>query len=99
VRFLVDIDCSRWTMDGNAKDIGVSLQMTDNQKSVEFLKQLQRGNAVAVLNDAERRLATFSLSGSFAAILSLFECWDAIDISDPFTDQKDPFGASIDPFN
>lgn len=92
VRFLIDIDYNRWTIDGIADGIGVSLVFVDVDKATRFLKQLMRGNAVAVYNDTERRIATFSLSGSSAAISTLMDCWNRIAIaSDPFTDNTDPF--------
>lgn len=99
VRFIVDVDYSRWTVDGSASGIGVSSYMSDVDKAVRFLRQIKKGNAVAVYNDNLQRLATFSLSGSSAAIDALFDCWSKIDRSDPFGDGSDPFGASTDPFN
>ncbi|QFT96483.1 hypothetical protein FIU85_04140 [Roseovarius sp. THAF8] len=100
VRFFLDIDYSRWDMTGNAEDIGVSLQMTDAQAAIKFLKELKKGSAVAVYTVEERRLATFSLSGSSAAITSLFECWKYITKDkDPFGGNADPFGSSADPFH
>lgn len=92
VRFLLDIDYSRWTIDGSARDISISVQMDDTETAARFLRQLQSGSAVALYNESERRLATFSLSGSYAAVLSLFECWNQITVpSDPFTTSTDPF--------
>ncbi|WP_299367698.1 hypothetical protein [uncultured Tateyamaria sp.] len=100
VKFLLDIDYSRWTMTGSADGIGVSLNMKDVEKSVTFLTELQKGRAVAIYTAQGERLATFSLSGSFAAITSLFECWEAIAPNqDPFGNDADPFGSSADPFN
>ena len=93
IRFLVDIDRSRWTIDGDAEDSYVSLMMNDADKAFRFVQQLMGGNAVAVLNDTEKRLATFSLSGSYAAITQLMDCWDKISNRDPFSN-----GSSADPF-
>jgi hypothetical protein len=98
VKFLLDIDYARWTIDGTANDKAVSAVMSDARKSVEFLTGLQRGSAVAVFNESERRLATFSLSGSSAALTMLMDCWKRIDVKDPFGNGSDPFGASADPF-
>lgn len=99
VRFLVDIDYSRWTIDGTGNGIAVSLTMRDADKAYKFLSELMAGNAVAVMNGDERRLATFSLSGSFAAASKLFECWERIANSDPFTNSSDPFTGVSDPFD
>lgn len=93
IRFLVDVDRSRWTMDGTGKNISVSVTMNDPDTAVRFLTQLQRGNTVRVYNENEVKLATFSLSGSRAGIDALFECWDRINKS------SDPFGDASDPFN
>jgi hypothetical protein len=55
------------------------------------------GNAVAVKNEDGRRLAVFSLDGSYAAIMQLMQCWDRIGGrspqggSDPFIGVSDPF--------
>lgn len=101
VRFLVDIDYSRWTIDGHGQDISVSLALNDPEQAVRFIEQLMEGNAVAVMNADGRRLAVFSLSGSYAAISKLFECWERISRTDPFgPSPNDPFtgvGAG-DPF-
>lgn len=93
VRFLIDIDYARWTMDGRGDGFSVSLAMNDAEKSAKFLTELMQGNAVAVMNSEERRLAVFSLSGSYAAITNLFDCWESIAQSstDPFLSQSDPF--------
>lgn len=92
IRFLVDIDRSRWTMDGFGDGISVSLTMNEADAAERFLRQLQRGINVRVYNESERQLATFSLRGSSASINQLFECWDRISgPSDPFGDASDPF--------
>ncbi len=92
VRFVIDIDRSRWEIDGQSQESSVSVTMNDVEKTTRFLRQLQRGNSVAVYNEKLSRLATFSLSGSSAAITALFDCWNKI------SKQKDPFGTSDDPF-
>jgi hypothetical protein len=97
VRFLLDVDYSRWTMDGTGAGIGVSLTMTDAEKAIKFLSELMEGNAVAVMNTNERRLALFSLNGSFAAITKLFECWQGISTAGSFN-SEDPFATDEDPF-
>ena len=91
VTFYIDVDYARWTIDGYARDIGVSVFLDDADKSVQFLREVQQGNAVAVYNERESRLATFSLNGSYAAIVSMFDCWDKISKTDPFSPQHDPF--------
>lgn len=97
VRFLVDIDYSRWTIDGTGDGIGVSLTMNEPDKAAKFVQELMEGNAVTILSADEHRLATFSLSGSFAAISNLMQCWDRISDDDPFT-SSDPFTGTSDPF-
>jgi len=101
VRFLVDIDYSRWTIDGHGQGISVSLVFNQPEQNVRFIEELMGGNAIAVMNANERRLATFSLNGSYAAISQLFTCWERISKTDPFGQSPDdPFtgtGAS-DPF-
>ncbi|MCW1950197.1 MAG: hypothetical protein KIH44_002375 [Octadecabacter sp.] len=91
LRFLVDVDYSRWTMDGNGSGIGISLTMSEAEAAGRFLTELMEGRAVAVMNSDERRLAVFSLRGSSAAITSLFDCWDSISETDPFRTSSDPF--------
>ena len=98
VRFLVDIDYSRWTIDGTGRGIGISLTISDAEKAAEFLTELSEGNAVAVMNSDEKRVAVFSLNGSSAAIRKLFECWKEIGTKDPFSNASDPFQSSSDPF-
>jgi len=98
LRFFVDVDYSRWTMDGQGDNISVSLTMNDPKTAVDFLEDLMAGNAVSVSNANEQKLAVFSLSGSYAAITNLFSCWESIDNSDPFTSNADPFTGASDPF-
>lgn len=98
IRFLIDIDYSRWTMNGHGRGISISLVLNDADSAILFLRELMEGNAVALMNADERRLATFSLSGSSAAIRNFFACWDKITVSDPFTNETDPFIGVADPF-
>lgn len=91
VRFLIDIDYSRWVIDGTANEISVSLNFSDASKTISFLEQLQASSAVAVYNQTEDRLATFSLAGSRRALEELMACWDRIQKRDPFRTSKDPF--------
>lgn len=98
VRFFVDIDYSRWTIDGSAGNSSVSVFMNEAEKAIRFLSELQEGNAVAVYNERNSRIATFSLSGSYAAVVSLFDCWSKIAPDDPLENPSDPFGGSSDPF-
>jgi len=91
VRFIVDVDRSRWTIDGTADDIGVSVFLTDPDNAVKFMEDLAAGNNVTVYNDNLRRLAAFSLWGSRAALTELMTCWGEIETSNPFDAKKDPF--------
>lgn len=102
VRFLVDVDYSRWTVDGSAENNSVSIHMNDTEAASNFLREVSNGNAIALYNQDERKLATFSLSGSSAAVRSLFECWTVIlEDSDPFgpsPSQNKPVSTEHDPF-
>lgn len=91
VRFRVDIDYSRWDIDGSGEGSTVSVLLNDADGAVTFLGELMESSAVAVYNDSDRRLATFSLDGSRSAIIALVECWRMIDETDPFTRASDPF--------
>ncbi|MBT0958498.1 hypothetical protein IV417_13995 [Alphaproteobacteria bacterium KMM 3653] len=92
VRFLLDIDYSRWVIDGNADGFSLSLNLHDPVKAVKFIDELAQSNAVALYNTDVVRLATFSLRGSNASLLELIDCWKKIDTRDPFKNSKDPFG-------
>lgn len=99
VRFYVDIDRTRWTIDGTAGRAYVSLAFNDLETASEFTMDLMRGDSVSLYNDSDNRLGIFSLNGSYAAISELVDCWGSITANrDPFTDRTDPFGASSDPF-
>jgi len=91
VRFLIDIDYSRWQIDGTADDIAVSIALSNNEKAGKFITELAQGSAVALFNMEERRLATFSLKGSRAALTELIDCWRKISVTDPFRTSTDPF--------
>ncbi|WP_306131324.1 hypothetical protein [Roseivivax marinus] len=97
LRFFIDIDYDRWILDGEGEGIHVTVGMSDPEQAATFLRQLMEGSALAVFNGDERRLGTFSLSGSYAAISKLFDCWGKISPSggagstDPFVTRSDPF--------
>lgn len=84
-------------MNGVGVDTSISITPSDVEDTKRFVSQVMKGNAVAVMNENGRRLAQFSLSGSYAAIVNLLECWDRIVDRDPFPD-PDPFGGTSDPF-
>lgn len=96
IDFIVDVDYSRWTMSGSGEGIGISITPEDPDNALKFLTELMQGNAVAVMNTNERRLATFSLNGSYAAIINLMDCWEKISLDD--SSKTDPFGSKDDPF-
>ncbi len=92
VSFIIDVDYERWTVDGSADGIGISSDLSNAEVAGEFVGDLMQGNAVALYNNDERRLATFSLNGSAAAINELIDCWDKIVVPrDPFQTSQDPF--------
>lgn len=95
---VVDIDYERF--DGWADVVGsnlLGLTLT-GETGVDFLVHLKLGSAVAVYNEDMRRIATFSLRGSSAAVAKLAECWSRIELPSP----SDPFlgtgASSPDPF-
>lgn len=98
IKFLIDIDYSRWEISGRGSGRSVSSFMHDGEKAGKFLKELSQGNAVAIYNSDEKRLATFSLSGSSAALNALMECWTAIRPNGADHTSSDPFRSSKDPF-
>ena len=98
ISFILDIDYKRWNMDGSADGNMISVSPDDPQKAGEFLNDLKRGSAVALYNADEYRLATFSLSGSGAAVDVLFECWDQIGGPRSPGNSEDPFASVTDPF-
>ena len=92
VRFLVDIDHSSWVFDGSGDGISVSISPDVDKKLTTFIRQLMQGNNIVVMNASRRRLARFSLNGSYAAISNFLDCWSNIGrLSDPFTNANDPF--------
>lgn len=91
--FVVDIDYERWTLSGTGKGSSVHLLPTGDAKVVRFLDELASGSAVALYNTDIRRLATFSLAGSSAALLKLLDCAKYI-----AEKNRDPFRGSADPF-
>lgn len=92
VRIRVDVDDDRWDLDGTGDGAVVAALLNgDDDDAVRFVARLREGVATAVFNDEGRRLATFSLQGSGAALTALFECWSRIDATDPFVTASDPF--------
>ncbi len=98
LRFLVDIDYSRWTMDGRGSGIAVSISPESRENAAKFVSEVMSGNAIAVMNSDKRRLAVFSLSGSHAAVSQFMECWSQIK-SPSLGTRSDPFMGTSDPFN
>lgn len=98
VRYRIDIDYDRWTIDGTANDMGVSVTLNGNASAERFLGQLMLASAVATYNEDGMRLATFSLDGSRSAIGALFECWGRIRHDAPDPRRADPFIRAADPF-
>ncbi len=75
------VDYDRWTLhDANFKSNGVvSFEFSNLDKLFEFLDDLMDGRALALKTPDERRdLAVWSLSGSYASVLKLFECYERI---------------------
>ncbi len=91
VNFIVYIDRQRWTISGDADGVAISVALDGKDKADEFLVDLARGNSVAVANADDRRIASFSLSGSSAALSTLMDCWSSILVGGPGPGKKDPF--------
>ena len=91
VRFRIDIDYSRWDIDGAGANSSVSVLLDGNSNAGQFIDELMTSSAVAAYNEEGRRLASFSLSGSHAALQKLAECWSRIARRDPFQTASDPF--------
>ena len=89
LRFLVDIDGSRWTMDGQGSGGAVSITPEDGGTAARFVGQIMAGNRVVVRNAEGRGLAEFSLNGSAAAVAQFIECWGSI---------TGRGGGAVDPF-
>lgn len=98
VAFRIDVDHSQWDVAGSADGMAVSVVLDGSEPAMQFLRELGEGTAVAVYNDGGRRLATFSLAGSRAALESLAECWARITTPTPFGGGHDPFTRAADPF-
>lgn len=98
IRFRIDVDYSRWTVDGNADDTAVSTLITEAESGIKFLTEVAEGRAVAIYNLDGNRIALFSLSGSSASLRKLFECWAAIKNGAGGGTSTDPFKSTSDPF-
>lgn len=98
VRLKVDVDDTRWDMQGEGMDdhVFVFTDGVDPGRATRFLAQLGRGRTVEVLNDAGRPVAAFSLSGSGAAIVEMLACRSRIAVDPPAI--IDPDAAAADPF-
>jgi hypothetical protein len=99
VPIVVDIDYARF--DGSGRTEGSSVFVTD--VSTDFVEKMMEGSAIALFNAEGRRLITFSLSGSKAAVLKWIECYGLISATpgaDPFAAPgADPFASNYsDPF-
>jgi len=99
VRFYVDIDRTRWTMDGTAEDQFVTLSWDGDDAFFRFIADIAEGNIAYLKNADGRQLGRFSLGGSYASLQKLVECAERIagSSSDPFATSSDPFSGS-DPF-
>lgn len=86
-------DFTKWTVDGYGEGELVVLAQTDTETFFEFLREIAEGNSVSLHNMDMRHLASFSLRGSYAAIMKLAECFDRLPASssDPFKSSRDPF--------
>lgn len=91
VGILVDIDQSRWEIEADADGISLSIGLTDQENAAEFIREVAGGSELTLRNQAERRLAVFSLAGSGQAIAALIECLRGIGMKDPFQSASDPF--------
>ena len=97
IRFLIDVDYSRWEMEGQGNGVSISITPANSDNAAKFTREVMEGNALALMNADGRRLGTFSLNGSYAAVLKLLECYERISQRDPFSD-IDPFRGADDPF-
>lgn len=98
LQFRIDVDYSRWIVNGNAEDTGVSTFLSNPESSVKFLTEVAEGSAIAVYNSDNRKIATFSLSGSSASLRKLMECWKRISPTDPFETGQGQAIPQSDPF-
>ncbi|MCA1337344.1 hypothetical protein [Pseudooceanicola marinus] len=97
IRFRLDVDYKRWDMDGYGEDNAISITPDDVSSAIHFVDDVMQGNAVALYNADGRRLAVFSLGGSYASILKFVECWQTITGNRSYS-SADPFGGNSDPF-
>lgn len=96
VVFQVQVDNrTNWTMNGSASESSVYIFPDDLAKTATFLEEVMQGNVVRVRNQNGLTVAQFSLSGSYASTLKLFECMKMIGWGNS---RSDPFGNSGDPF-
>ena len=99
VSFVVSTDYTDWTIDGEALVHSVFVELSDPQKSAQFVEELAAGRFVTIFSLDGQRLASFSLQGSRVSMNVLMECWQSIGrAADPFGGSADPLGASADPF-
>jgi hypothetical protein len=78
VRFRIEVDTIRWTVEGLAQDMAVSMDLDEDAEAARFLGDLAAGRALAVATEAGREIAVFSLAGSEPALRALVECWARI---------------------
>lgn len=97
LRFSIDIDYARWDMQGAGQDDAVSAFLNDDPTAPDLLLRLMQGDAVDVYAESGRRVASFSLDGSAAALQTLLECWALIDRSGESDAAADPFVAASEP--
>ena len=98
VRFVVQIDRRpAWEMSGHAEDQSVYIFPKPDSDLRRFLEEVMAGNILSVQNESRRRVAQFSLSGSYAAVVQLFDCFRKIE--NGARSRSDPFGPGSDPFN
>lgn len=101
VELRVDIDYEAWRIAGRAKEISVAFNVPSDDSGIRFLRQLSRGNAIALYTMEEERLAVFPLKGSEGAIRSLMTCWARISDEPSSQPRSDPFAPAVgetDPF-
>lgn len=78
VEFFIQIDDTRWTMDGLSSESGVSVDLNSQNNAGDFVSDIAEGWRMHVLRADEHEMASFSLHGSRAALLELTKCWDMI---------------------
>jgi hypothetical protein len=91
VRFQIDVDRSRWIIDGIGHESGITLTLNNAGNSAAFLNELANGNSVILFNSSSETLATFSLRGSSNTMRRLFACLDQITGGNQATSTSDPF--------